>query len=167
MRDAKITLPRLQLLHPAIKDEVIAAFEHIEANLLPKNICIRAVQTLRTFEEQNKIFNTRPQVSKARGGQSYHNYGLAFDFALMYDLDGNGTFEALSWDTKKDGDKDGKADWMEVVAYFKSLGYVWGGDFRSIPDSPHMEKTMGHGWRDLLNKYNAKKFIQGTNYVAL
>lgn len=167
MRDEKITLPRLQLLHPAIKDEVIAAFEHIEANFLPKNVAIRAVQTLRTFAEQNAIFNSRPQVSKARGGQSFHNYGLAFDFALMIDTDGNGTFETLSWDTKKDVDKDGKADWMEVVAYFKNLGYVWGGDFRSIPDSPHFEKTRGNGWRDLLNKYNDKQFIAGTNYVIL
>ena len=29
-------------------------------------------------------------------------------------------------------------------------GYVWGGDFRSIVDRPHFEKTFGHTWQQLL-----------------
>lgn len=37
----------------------------------------RFAYTLRTFAEQDALFNAKPQVTKAKGGQSYHNYGLA------------------------------------------------------------------------------------------
>ena len=91
----------------------------------------------------------------------------AFDFVLMYDKDNNSTYEVLSWDINYDFDKDGIKDWMEVVSPFKALGYTWGGDFKSIPDSPHLEKSFGYNWRDLLAKYNNNDFIPGTKYVRL
>lgn len=133
---------------------------------------IRIVQGLRTFEEQNKLYaqgRTLPgsRVTNSKGGQSYHNYGLAIDFALLYDKDKNGTFESLSWDTLKDFDKDGEADWMEVVDIFEETGYTWGGRFSSIKDNPHFEKNFGFNWRVLLEKYNRKDFIPVTNYVVL
>ena len=172
MRDTPITLQRVNLLHPAIRQEVLDTITQIENNSFPATVKIRIVQGLRTIEEQNELFaqgRTKPGsiVTNAKGGSSYHNYGLAFDFVLMYDKDGNGSFEALSWDINYDFDKDGSMDWQEVVKPFKALNYTWGGDFRSIPDSPHLEKTFGNNWRDLLVKYNNKDFIAGTNYVKL
>jgi peptidoglycan L-alanyl-D-glutamate endopeptidase CwlK len=68
---------------------------------------------------------------------------------ILIDTDGNGTFETASWDTLKDSDADGVADWKEVVNYFKKLGWEWGGDWRSFPDMPHFQKTFGHTWQTL------------------
>ena len=172
MRDTPITLQRANLLHPAIRQQVIDTITSIENNSFPATVKIRIVQGLRTIEEQNELYaqgRTKPGpiVTNAKGGSSYHNYGLAFDFVLMYDKDNNGTYEALSWDINYDFDKDGARDWQEVVQAFKASGYTWGGDFMSITDNPHLEKTFGYNWRDLLAKYNTKDFIPGTAYVKL
>jgi peptidoglycan L-alanyl-D-glutamate endopeptidase CwlK len=96
-----------------------------------------------------------------------HNYGLAFDFAIMYDKDNNGTFESLSWDTNVDLDKDGIKDWQEVVMPFKLMGFTWGGDFKSIQDDPHIERAFGYSWRELKDKYDAGEFLPNTKYVRL
>jgi peptidoglycan L-alanyl-D-glutamate endopeptidase CwlK len=171
MRDA-VSIDRVNQLHPSIRQEVIDTITKIENMNFPKTVKIRIVQGLRTIEEQNELYaqgRTKPGsiVTNAKGGSSYHNYGLAFDFVIMYDKDNNGTFEALSWDVNYDFDKDGFKDWQEVVSEFKALGYSWGGDFKSLTDNPHIEKTFGYNWRDLLAKYNNKDFIPTTTYVNL
>ena len=171
MRDV-VSIERANKLHPAIRQEVIDTITKIENESFPSTIRIRIVQGLRTIEEQNELYaqgRTRPGsiVTNAKGGSSYHNYGLAFDFVIMYDKDNNGSYEAVSWDVNYDFDKDGVKDWQEVVKAFKTLGYTWGGDFKSIVDSPHIEKTFSHNWRDLLEKYNSKDFISTTSYVML
>jgi peptidoglycan L-alanyl-D-glutamate endopeptidase CwlK len=174
----KLTLSRIQLLHPAVRAEV----EHIyRAQIVPaltgRAIC-RFAYTLRTFAEQDALFaqgRTRlfdsngrrlGVVTKARGGQSIHNYGLALDIVLLVDRDNNKTFESASWETTVDFDRDGKADWMEIVSIFKNNGWTWGGDWK-FKDAPHFEKPMGHTWRTLLAKHKAKDFITGTNYVNI
>lgn len=119
------------------------------------------VQALRTFEEQNALYKQRPKVTNAKGGQSFHNYGLAFDFALLI----NGT--TVSWDTNKDLDGDRVADWMEVVKVFKNAGWEWGGNWHSFQDLPHFQKVFNYTWKELLIKYNNGDFIEGTKYVNL
>jgi peptidoglycan L-alanyl-D-glutamate endopeptidase CwlK len=170
MRD-KISIERANMLHPAIRQEVIHTIIGIETSL-PNNMMVRLTRTLSTFAEQAAIFaqgrTTKGAiVTKARAGQSIHNYGLAFDFVLLYDLDENGSFEKVSWDTLLDYDKDASADWQEVVRPFKNLGYSWGGDFKSISDSPHIEKTFGLTWRQMLARHNSKNFIPNTKYIKL
>lgn len=173
MRDQNVTLPRCNELHPKVRQEVIDGIIWIEQNKFPNGrVAIRVVQGFRSIEYQNDLYaqgRTKPGpiVTKARGGKSYHNYRLAIDFALLYDLDGNGTFEKLSWDTLKDYDIDGEKDWMEVVNYFKSKGWRWGGDFKSIRDEPHLEKTFDYSVSKLLEMYNQGNFIPGTKYLNL
>jgi peptidoglycan LD-endopeptidase CwlK len=169
MRD-KISFDRVQLLHPQIRSEVIKLIDLAEQKL-PRT-AIRIVQGLRTFAEQDALYaqgrtKPGPRVTNAKAGQSYHNYGLAIDFALLYDKDGNGTYESLSWDLIKDFDRDGESDWMEVVDIFEDHNYTWGGRFTAIKDNPHLEKTFGNNWRILLDRYNKKQFIPGINYVVL
>lgn len=169
MKDAP-SLPRVKQLHPKIRDEVIFLIEKIEFSN-PK-FCVRIVQGLRTIEYQNDLYaqgRTKPGqiVTKAKGGSSFHNYGLALDFAIMYDKDGDGKYETLSWDIDDDLDKDGKADWMEIVEAFKAQGYDWGGDWHSLKDYPHLEKSFGNTCKQLLEKYNNKYFIPGTQYVNI
>ena len=150
------TLKRIDLMHPKLKKEILEDYLTINTRL-PKGIRLRFSQTLRTFAEQDALYaqgrTTKGKiVTNAKGGQSIHNYGLAFDIVLLYDLDGNGTFETASWDENKDFDKNGKKDWFEVVDFFKSKGWSWGGDFKSLYDSPHFEKTYGNTWKTLQSK---------------
>lgn len=170
MRDA-ISIERATLLHPKVRQDVVSCIEKAEAQF-PANMAIRIVQGLRTIDEQNAIYaqgRTKPGkiVTNSRGGQSYHCYGLAVDIALLFDKDGNGSFETLSWDTKSDSDKDGKVDWMEVVDIFESAGWTWGGRFHSIPDAPHFEKHFGIHWKRLFEMYNSGNFIPGTKYIEV
>lgn len=161
-----ITLERIKLLHPKVRFEVTEAYKHINAKLLGKNVRLRFSSTLRTIDEQDKlyaqgrtdVFDNRGKrlgiVTNAKGGESIHNYGLAFDIVLLQDKNNDGIFEAASWDIKADNDGDGMSDWLEAATYFKSLGWIWGGDWKAFPDSPHFEKTFGHGWKFLKKKYD-------------
>lgn len=178
----KASIARINALHPKIRNEVRVAIIKAEAGF-PLNIAIRVVQGLRTIAEQNalycqpwdkkdndgdgKIDESDEKVTNAKGGQSYHNYGLAIDFAILYDKDGNGVYETLSWDLIKDMDRDGQADWMEVVKVFESMpGWGWGGRWTSIKDNPHFEKTFGFKVSQLLAKVNAKK-VDAQGYVLI
>jgi peptidoglycan LD-endopeptidase CwlK len=150
----KITLNRIELLHPDIRDEVREIYEEICSRLTGNVIC-RFAYTLRTFAEQDALFaqgRSKPgkRVTNARGGQSFHNYGLAVDIVLLVDRDKNGTYEEASWDTRLDGDNDKIADWMECVAVFKIWGWEWGGDWKSFKDMPHFQKTFGYTTPQLL-----------------
>lgn len=150
----QLTIDRIALMHPKVRQEVLDMYLHANNKILGKGIRLRFAYTLRTIAEQNELYakgRTKPGgiVTNAKGGQSYHNYGLAFDIVFLVDKDGNGTFETASWDTKKDYDGDKNPDWMEVVSYFKSKGWAWGGDFKSIKDYPHFEKTFGYTTKQL------------------
>lgn len=144
-------------LHPSIRGLVTAGVNKADM-ALDGRAKIIIVQALRTFPEQDALFKKRPKVTNAKAGQSYHNYGLAFDFCLQ--VDG----KDISWDTAKDWDGDHIADWMEVATIFSALGFKWG---KAFNDLPHFEMTFNYNWRDLLVKYNKKDFISGTVYVNL
>ena len=123
---------------------------------------LRLAYTERTDNEQSelyaqgrtKLFDINGKrlgiVTNAAAGWSMHNHNLAWDIVILEDKDNNGSFESASWDTVKDFDKDGKADWMEVVEIFKKYGFVWGGDFKSIVDKPHFEINCGLNIKQLL-----------------
>lgn len=107
-------------------------------------------QGLRTIAQQDGLYaqgRTKPGqiVTNARGGYSYHNHGAAIDFALLLP-DG-----VVSWDTKRDGDGDGVADWDEVVSDAKRLGWEWGGDWTSFTDLPHLQMTFDLSTADYRN----------------
>lgn len=165
----KITLDRIQLLHPKLREEANKIYAEIATTLTGKAAC-RFAYTLRTFAEQDAIFaqgRTKPGkvVTKAKAGRSYHNYGLAIDIVLLVDRDSNGTFEEASWEEKVDFDGDKKADWQEIVTIFKEYGWEWGGDWK-FSDTPHFQKTFGKSVTDLLALYDAKK-VDANNYVLI
>ena len=138
-----ITLKRIETAHPLLRDELHAIYKEICEALTGKAKC-RFAYVLRTFAEQDALFTKRPRVTKAKAGQSYHNYGLAVDIVLLID---NG--KTASWNTVADFDADGKSDWMEIVAIFKKYGWSWGGEW-NFKDDPHFEKTLGYTWQQLL-----------------
>jgi peptidoglycan L-alanyl-D-glutamate endopeptidase CwlK len=165
----KITLERIKLLHPVIREEAAEIYNEVCKALNGKVIC-RFTHTLRTFAEQDAIYaqgRTKPGriVSNAKSGFSWHNYGLAIDIVLLHDKDGNGTFETASWDDKIDFDGDGRRDWSEVVSIFKQYGWEWGGDWR-FRDAPHFQKTMGQTIRGMLDKHKRGK-VDKNGYVNI
>ena len=158
MKD-KLTLERISYLHPKLREEALDIYDEIVLSLTGKAVC-RFSFTLRTFAEQDGLYaqgRTKPGkvVTNAKGGQSYHNYGLAIDVVLLIDRDKNGTHETASWDTKPDYDGDGKSDWQEIVTIFKRYGWAWGGDWKFY-DAPHFQKTFGYSIMQLqkLHKNN-------------
>lgn len=175
----KLTLDRIATLHPKIRQIALDAYTYVNNKLLGKGVRLRFAYTTRTLEEQadlyaqgrTKLFDASGKrlgvVTQAKAGQSIHNYHLAFDIVLLLDKNNDGVFESATYEML-DFDKDGKADWLEVVEYFKSKGFVWGGDWE-FKDKPHFEMTFGHTWRTLKNDYDKSKtfteIINGKTYT--
>ncbi len=131
--------PHLLNLHPVV---LIAATFLIE-RCYTRGVPILITQGLRTIADQDELYaqgrtKTGSIVTNARGGYSYHNYGLAIDFALLLP-DG----KSVSWDMCRDGNGDLNADWQEVVREGKALGLEWGGDWTRFKDYSHFQLTFG------------------------
>ena len=169
----QITIERIKTLHPKIRQEVLELYTKVN-NQLGKGVRLRFSYTTRTFEEQDKLYaqgrNIKGnKVTNAKGGQSIHNYFLAFDIVLMYDKDGDGKFEEVSWDTKRDGDKDGISDWLEVTKVFTSAGYTNGFITNGKKwDLPHFQRDFGLSWQKMKTKIDKKEYdsekINGYEY---
>lgn len=99
---------------------------------------LTTVQGLRTFAQQDKLFAQRPRVTKARGGQSYHNYGVAVDLAFVV----NGK---INWDDKLY--KGNMARWAGRA------GLESGANWRFV-DYPHMQLAGLPGVGDLRKIYD-------------
>jgi len=104
------------------------------------NLDVRIYNAFRSWDEQDRTFaqgRTLPGdvVTNARGGDSYHNWGLAFD-AAPYE---NGQ---ISNDTKK---------YAKMGQLGQQVGLEWGGTFKSIVDLPHFQYTFGLNTWSLLN----------------
>lgn len=150
------SLDKLNLLHPKIRQSAIDAYnEAVQAT--PNGVHPVIDQTERTFAQSDALYaqgRTAPGeiVTKAKAGQSYHNYAMALDFHLLV----NGKD---SWEVDH--------NWMTVVNIFKKHGFSWGGDFANFKDYPHLENRLGYNWRQLLEKYNEKDFIEGTQFLNI
>lgn len=167
MINDKPTANIIAKVHPELRPELTKIVEEIQTKLTG-NATMRLTQGLRTIDYQNSLYaqgrTTKGSIiTNAKGGQSLHNYGLAVDFCLI--LDG----KTMSYNEAKDFDGDSIADWKEVVNVFKAYGWKWGGDFKSIKDSPHFEKTFSNTWQQLLVKYNNNQTLtdSGEKYVIL
>lgn len=152
-----LSLKNLNTLHPKFRPSAIQAWTEAQA-AMPSDVQIIVIQGLRTFAESDALYaqgRTAPGsvVTQAKAGQSYHNYGLAFDFEML---------------TNGKPDYTVGPNWLKVVSIMESHGMYWGGNFpNGFHDDPHFENRFGHNWRDLLDLYNAKKIIPGTQYVQI
>jgi len=142
----KVTQERILKLHPAVRAEVEQIVKECDQALTGR-ARVRISQGLRTNAEQAALYAIGrtlkgKKVTNAKAGQSIHNYGLAVDIVLI--IDG----KEASWDTAKDWDNDGVADWYECVKIFAKNGWDWGGNWKSFKDLPHFEKK-GFTWQKL------------------
>ncbi|MBT2570575.1 M15 family metallopeptidase [Planococcus sp. ISL-110] len=93
-------------------------------------------------------------VTHAEAGESYHNYGLAIDYALRLN-DGS-----VVWDIARDDNGNGESDWFEVADIGKKLGFDWGGDWQRFKDYPHLEMTFGLSIRELQQGWRPEDKIE-------
>jgi peptidoglycan L-alanyl-D-glutamate endopeptidase CwlK len=156
----KISIERIKLAHPKVRESLLQQYKEIN-KMLPVNVRLRFTSILRTPEEQHVLFLQKPKVTNADRWQSIHNYGLAFDMVLLYDKDGNGTFETASWEQNK--------YWLQVANYFMSKGWEWGGKWFSFKDAPHFQKAFDLNWRKMKAKIDSGDFIieNGVKYINL
>ena len=159
-----ITIQRISEAHPKVRKMLLDQYKEAN-NLLGKGVRLRLAYVYRSNALQDRLFNQKPKVTNAKGGQSIHNYGLAFDIVMLYDNDGNGTFEEASWSMIRDFDKDSVADWKEVTNYFKSKGWEWGGDWKSFKDAPHFQMDFGYTWQTLKVKVDKGDVIKDINGI--
>lgn len=127
----KWTDTRLSNLHPMLIGQASSIFA--KANKLRPDVVYRATSTYRSPEEQDVLYakgrtSSGSIVTNAKKYQSYHNYGLAFDIVPL---------------------RKGVAIWNEPQLFedFAKIaersGWYWGGNFKTLKDLPHFEKTFG------------------------
>lgn len=88
----------------------------------------------RTYPEQDALFAQRPKVTNARGGQSNHNFGIAWDVGIFQ----NGHY--LTGATRAE---DAAYSALAVTIKSHIDGLEWGGDWVSIVDMPHYQLATG------------------------
>ena len=124
-----ISSQRLNALHPIVRARA-NAFLLLCAQ---SGLGVMVTQGLRSREDQDALYakgrtvppiGRKHRVTMAKGGQSYHNFGLAFDIVV---LDAVGKAD---WDVSHPG-------WAHAGALAKSVGLEWGGDWTSVRDYQH------------------------------
>jgi peptidoglycan L-alanyl-D-glutamate endopeptidase CwlK len=91
----------------------------------------RIISGTRTYPEQDSLFrqgrfgNPGPIVTRARGGQSWHNFGLAWDIGIF---DPGGRY------------REDDGPYVAAAPRGKVPGVTWGGDWTgSFQDNPHYQ----------------------------
>jgi hypothetical protein len=141
--------------------------------VLPKFIAACAAQgikitigeCLRTVAEQDALYaqgRTAPgnKVTNAQGStySSMHQWGVAFDFYLSMDVDGDGSI-------KDDAFNNSTGLFDRVGRVGKTFGLIWGGDWTSIKDRPHMQlANWGNTASKLRLKYGTPQKFMNTWY---
>jgi len=110
---------------------------------------VKIICGTRTFSEQDKLYRQGrdlpgPKVTNARGGQSNHNFGVAWDIGIF-----------------QGGQYLGESPlYAQVATIGKGLGLEWGGDWARFRDEPHFQVVR----EDNLNEV-AAKFQEGIAFV--
>jgi hypothetical protein len=142
---------KIQKLHPLLKPIASKFINEVEKQLGKR---LRITDGYRTFSEQNSLYakgrtTSGKIVTNAKGGSSYHNFGLAID--VYYTING-----------KVDLNTTIKSDVAEIG---NKLGLEWGGNWKTIIDKPHFQLTKGKT-SELLALHNAKK-VDVNGYVLV
>lgn len=125
---------RIEDLHPRLQVK-LAQLKEVCAT---QGISIAYSECLRTVTEQDALYaqgRTTPGniVTNAKGStySSQHQWGIAADFYLDMDVDGDGS-------KADDAFNDSTGLFERVGEIAKSIGLGWGGDWTSFKDRPHL-----------------------------
>lgn len=119
-------------IHPELQKKADALISKAK----DQGITVTLTQGYRSIAYQNSLYAQGRScggqvVTNAKGGESYHNFGLAFDIFVG------------DWNTKVDKNGNGKSDWTEVGEIGEGLGLEWGGKWKGFVDLPHFQYTYG------------------------
>ena len=125
----------LENLQPELAPIAISLYEECKK----AGVDIKFTSGFRSGEEQDKLYaqgrsSNGSRVTNAAAGDSFHNYGLAFDVTPV-----KGQSEAT---------------WAKIGAIGKQLGLTWGGDFKSIHDPCHFQ--LGSSITQVKQKYKTQ-----------
>lgn len=129
MKD-KYSVERVAELHPLVRQKFTDFINECETTL---GVTFRISMGYRSIDEQNKIYaqgRTTPGniVTNAKGGTSFHNYGLAIDLVEMSEDE-----KTANWNF----------DMSKLSPIAKKYGLEWGGSWTHIVDRPHFEYRAG------------------------
>jgi peptidoglycan LD-endopeptidase CwlK len=116
---------RLRQVYPPLA----AAVRTMHQRLLDRDIVIRVTSGYRSFQEQQKLYEQRPRVTRAGPGFSMHNFGLAVDLAP-------GIIGEYPW---KPDWNDTSPAWQVMLALGLELGLECGGAWKLFRDLPHFQ----------------------------
>ena len=154
MRDVK-------QLHPRLQKKVI----QLQDECKKQGIVIGIGECLRTVAEQDMLYakgrTTGGSIVTNCKGSTYssmHQWGVAFDFYLIMDVDGDGK-------TNDDAYNNATRLFNQVGAIGKKLGLEWGGSWKSPVDLPHFQlPDWGSTAKLLKQKYGTPdKFMKTWN----
>lgn len=139
---------RLEGCYPPHKERVILFIKRAHA----RGMMIYVVMSIRTIKEQDALYEIGRRgiegekiVTKARGGQSFHNYAVSEDVAFDRDLEKAGV--QWSWD-------DGHP-WQELGKLGEECGLEWGGNWQGMTgDLGHFQNSYGYSWQELKEFYD-------------
>lgn len=94
---------------------------------------VKLISGTRNYTEQNILYRKRPKVTNAKGGQSNHNFGIAWDVGIFVD----GVYYTGST-FKQD---KAYVDLSKIILPTLRDLLTWGGNWKSIIDKPHYEIT--------------------------
>jgi len=106
---------------------------------------VRIISGTRTYAEQNQLYRRGrygtppPVVTNARGGQSNHNFGIAWDVGVFV----NG---AYSQDEQQ---------YEKVAANALSAGLEWGGNWATFKDRPHYQLALTLSLTEIRARFEA------------
>ena len=122
-------------LHPELQKKIAQLQELCAAN----GIQIGISECLRTVAEQDALYAKGRTaagsiVTNCKGStySSMHQWGVAFDFYLIMDVDGDGK-------TSDDAFNDATGLFEKVGKLGQSIGLEWGGGWKSPVDKPHFQ----------------------------
>ena len=124
------------VLNPKFATQLISFEEALQSEVLPFSLFMG----LRTWAEQDALWaqgrtTSGKIVTNAKGGDSWHNYGLAADY-VWYGLAGGATLPQWSWDV------DAKL-WVRIGEIAVGIGLEWGGNWKTFKDLPHVQNRFG------------------------
>lgn len=134
--ETRMSSSTISSLHPRVEAQARRFLELTRA----AGMDVRIYATFRSWDEQDRLFaqgRWAPGqiVTNARGGDSYHNWGFAFDAAPFEN-------DEMSTDTQQ---------FIRMGRLGQQAGLEWGGTFISLVDYPHFQNTFGLNTWDLLN----------------
>ncbi|MEL7487490.1 MAG: M15 family metallopeptidase [Pseudomonadota bacterium] len=127
----------IRTLHIAAQERVRGFLTALDAASFP--FAVRIISGARSYAAQNRLYakgrngDPDPKVTNARGGQSRHNFAIAWDIGLFED--GRYLTGATQVETRA---------YRRVAEIVDLKGLEWGGDWSRFVDLPHYQLDTGN-----------------------